>query len=85
MKAAKKIKRRKRDAKPAWFKSYISTMDAAHADIAALRKRHEALVRSVNKLSDDLKHLTEALHQRGVWDHDYSAERKPRAQTAMGD
>jgi predicted transcriptional regulator len=76
---AKKSARKKseRSTKPAWFKPYISTMDAAHADIEALTKRHEALTKSVMRLSDDLKHLTEALHQRGVWNHDYSEENRP--------
>jgi len=47
-----------------------------------LLHRHETMCRSLSKTIDQLKtdrdHLNEALQQRGVWDHDYSAERKPK-------
>ena len=41
-----------------------------------LEDRHQKLTESVFKLDKDHKHLTEALSQRGVWNHDYSGERR---------
>lgn len=43
--------------------------------LAELTARHEKLCQFVTTLRNDLDHLTAALAQRGVWDHDYSTEK----------
>jgi hypothetical protein len=76
MRRPKKISKPKRSAVPAWFKPYIAKMDAAHAEVAKLNKWNESLAQVIAQLDDALKHLNAALHQRGVWNHDYSAEKE---------
>jgi hypothetical protein len=51
----------------------LQMIDELRSELADLTKRHKALNEYVVTLRNDHNHLAEALAQRGVWDHDYSA------------